>query len=82
MLLWYCDVMITAAIDSIRLVGPAGVAGQGRVEIQKDGVWGTVCDDQFDMMDAAVVCRMLGSKGYATKRRICKNKMLFFLLAP
>lgn len=55
---------MVAAIDNIRLVGPAGVAGQGRVEIQKDGVWGTICDDQFDMKDAAVVCRMLGSKGY------------------
>ncbi|XP_061177723.1 uncharacterized protein LOC133186505 [Saccostrea echinata] len=52
-----------SVIQSIRLVGPAGVAGQGRVEIQKDGIWGTVCDDQFDMMDAKVVCRMLGSKG-------------------
>lgn len=57
-------VSMVAAIDNIRLVGPAGVAGQGRVEIQKDGVWGTICDDQFDMKDAAVVCRMLGSKGY------------------
>lgn len=54
---------VLAVVQNIRLVGPSGVAGQGRVEVQKDGLWGTLCDDQFDMLDAAVVCRMLGSKG-------------------
>ena len=32
----------------------------GRVEIFIDGVWGTVCDADWDKADGRVVCRMLG----------------------
>ena len=47
------------APPEVRLVG-GNNQYEGRLEIRWNGVWGTVCDDGFGNVDAAVVCRQLG----------------------
>ena len=56
--------------QTIRLVDGTS-PNEGRVEIfletehagEQIGEWGTICDDQWDLKDAAVICRMLNYTG-------------------
>ena len=56
----YLHTVIDACTDGdVRLIDGETVA-EGRVEICINSVWGSVCDDGWDVIAAGVVCNQLG----------------------
>lgn len=69
----------------VRLVNKEGSRGQGRVEVLYEGVWGTVCDDGWDINDASVVCKELGfgkAKEASKHSSFGKGKSVFHFEKP
>ena len=57
------DVLLVGQMEGdLRVVNNFGEVNSqfGRLEIYRDGAWGTVCIDGFDFYEADIACKQLG----------------------
>uniref|UniRef100_A0A8C7XR78 SRCR domain-containing protein n=1 Tax=Oryzias sinensis TaxID=183150 RepID=A0A8C7XR78_9TELE len=52
-------VFSSGSTDSVRLENGSSRCS-GRLEVKSNNLWSSVCEDDFDLLDAEVVCRELG----------------------
>lgn len=73
------NIILATTQMQIRLVDANGQSGgfQGRLEVNINNTWGTVCDDAFGTPEAVVVCKQLHFSGYVQKtKKKYKNKKI------
>ena len=58
-----CTLVSVCNTGDVRLVGSGSNATQGTVQLCYNNMWGTVCDNGWDMSEATIVCRLLGYYG-------------------
>uniref|UniRef100_A0A803WDL2 SRCR domain-containing protein n=1 Tax=Ficedula albicollis TaxID=59894 RepID=A0A803WDL2_FICAL len=61
----FCNLALSEGADELRLSNGTGPCS-GRVEVKHGEQWGTVCDGDWTIMDAEVVCKQLQC-GFAVK---------------
>ena len=66
----YC-VLEPTANGAARLVGGAA-PNEGRLEVNYDGAFGSVCEDNFGTSEAATVCHQLGFAGASHVALCCQ----------
>ena len=79
-IVFIADVAVSAnATDgSIRLTGGSG-PDNGRVEIYYLERWGTVCNNNWGLLDATVVCRQLGYSNASSTYKFYGDRGLIWL---